>query len=947
MDFIKFSVDTTNIFPLANTTHGGQFLSEYNLTAREGVSSAESIKYSSGPSYVHAEEDFFISALSSGEGGFFPDSTIISSSVLQIAPGRGVIDGHFVENLVSMTVDLLDVNAKLVTEGMPPLSGKLAVGLRIMYSTEQTMAGSVDASVLSDIDEGEYFEGIQVVILPESDFLLPTSKFTNADGNIVDCGLPENKGYVTAHLLLATFSFFNGNIQNVVNNYPAKCQMLPASRVGSIDRIISDDYIKRTGLNEKKIYAFAGKGKVGNSDNEELQQDTWCDVTDSLIVWDEFLDYTNDSSEIAEIEKIKQADFITVGNNVVLRLPHKQIDGESAGYDIENANGERIVFRPRDIALPIADFSMGTPGTVDKKYTNHIKEITSKIDNFYQLTNGNQVMYIEELNDRADLPPINEQWSVGDYILVGRDNTISDELNDTIGITPPASLYVVLAGCIYRIEYTKNKPKGAELGRIRDEAYSSDPSNDPELLAKKPNTDNSDIYNEYWDLKSNVYRGITGTDFFTYEFTTYVVDVDEETGTEKVVAKQLEEFYYTVAADTTSINGPVLGSGPFEYSDPIQLTGHIPFATEQMIGGFLNVPENAVDGGYVYLDDAGHLRLLDYALLRSGTLAYQLGEDFIIPAGQSIAEIQAFLDEYVNQRIAFPNLHHSQTAENPNIIDITLNLSAIDSDDESENTLNIYDIDSRFQTAVRINICGTANERVKINISDCSRIIINPEIGGNPTINLYRSCLYYNSETIDALNNIRDMSLWYAKFKDTDPTILVDGMTVKYADTTGNANHDVNTVSREYWSSENVNDFHFKVALQGITFSSSGYIIGCSVLVGNDSTTNIIREGRFVIHDTDFNLVQGPNTLRYPITRFVNAVKVTGQLIACYRDELNSLHNVQNTSFSLSTPYYKNGILQKGEIAFFVDSYVVNSIHPDNIDVWETGAYHLFEGAVI
>ena len=59
-----------------------------------------------------------------------------------------------------------------------------------------------------------------------------------------------------------------------------------------------------------------------------------------------------------------------------------------------------------------------------------------------------------------------------------------------------------------------------------------------------------------------------------------------------------------------------------EYSSAVYLTGEIPLAQELVIGGFLNVPNDALGEGYVIRDESGHLRLLDYPLLRSGTLAY-------------------------------------------------------------------------------------------------------------------------------------------------------------------------------------------------------------------------------------------------------------------------------------------------------------------------------------
>ena len=55
MNFTSFPVNTTNIFPCANTTKGGQLMTEFNLRSRESVGVDESIQYMSGLSYVHGE----------------------------------------------------------------------------------------------------------------------------------------------------------------------------------------------------------------------------------------------------------------------------------------------------------------------------------------------------------------------------------------------------------------------------------------------------------------------------------------------------------------------------------------------------------------------------------------------------------------------------------------------------------------------------------------------------------------------------------------------------------------------------------------------------------------------------------------------------------------------------------------------------------------------------
>ena len=153
MNFKRFSVGTTNIFPVANSTAGGQLLTEYNLGSRESVSTNPDVKYMIGPSYVHSMDDYYVRIQQD-------DSNVkISSSTLEILPGRAVVNGHFIESLAPILIDLAAANASRQS-GEPALKGELSVGLKVMYSTTETMAGSM----LVENDENVY-EGIQVFVI--------------------------------------------------------------------------------------------------------------------------------------------------------------------------------------------------------------------------------------------------------------------------------------------------------------------------------------------------------------------------------------------------------------------------------------------------------------------------------------------------------------------------------------------------------------------------------------------------------------------------------------------------------------------------------------------------------------------------------------------------------------------------------------------------------------
>lgn len=892
MNFIKFPVQSTNIFPMANTTNGGQLVTEFNLKSRESVSTAESIEYSVGPSYTHSQKDFGVVRYG-GEESYFPDG-VGSANTLEILPGRAVVNGHYFESLVPIVLDFAEINATLADQGEPLLGGDLAIGLRAMFSTEETISGSI-LTEYTDPETGvELCAGIQIVLLPAADFHTPTTVFID-NGMTIDCGKEENRQYVNADLLLATFSLVNGEISNLINNYPGKCEMFPAVRIGHVDELLSDSYVRKTGLNPKRLYAFAGKGT-----NPATGLDTWCDATDSLMVWDEVVpEYTS------EEPAVRKATFATDGaGKVSLIVPHKQIDGSvySAGYNMESSGGQQQFFKPVKLDLPVADFSLGTSGTVDANYTKQVKHIIDRINEFYAMTNGKQKAYIELLSDRNDLPTITANWNVGDYVLVGQDETVISTVNDNASLTPPSTFYAVAPGYVRRISgYVTVLPSGAELDRI--------------MLDSNTETENPWERNDWWDLSGTRYRGVVGEDYFTMQYTSYGTD-----GTPEVVN------YYYIVTNTTE---------PFAYTDPIILTGQLPFAEETLVGGFLNVDPSVLDQGYVFLDESGHLRLLDYALLRSGQLAYQLGEDFTVPSGLTIDEMQAYLDEYVNERIAFPATASQNVKMNK--VTITINLP-----DSGAGLLEIHDIDSRFDTAVALNILGAGTSDITINIRNCQRIQINPSFECVAKINLYRSGMYYSSGVLSRLGEIRDMSLWYAKENDADPDIVVEGLTVR-AVTFDTANDDVPTSSFEFWAPETPNDNHLMVGLQSITFAPDGRITGCGVLVRNNSTSNVAI-GKSIVHE-EFDLPQGPS-LFYPENRLNQTVQVTGQFISAYTSETPEGYVVQDTKFSLMTPYYDQyaNKLGAGDIAFLIDASVVQIAEPTPIDEWDPGTFHSFYG---
>ena len=880
MNFITFSVETTNIFPAANSTSGSQLLSEWNLRSRETIATDSSINYMTGLSYVHSLDDFRLSLQTDLSGD------IVSYSTISISEGRGLINGHFVETLAPMTIDLIEANATLKSQAKSPLKGPLVIGFRAYYATEATLSGTLLVE-----NENNMYLGMQVVILPPEEFITPVDS-------------PDDPSKVTAHLKLGTFNFTNNKISAIVNNAD-KTRYISPDRLTSIDGLISGSYISKIGLNSKKIYAFAGKGT-----DPETGLDTWEDVTDSMMIWDANPTRTSIPSPYSE------STFLASGSNVYLVGVHKQV----AGMTDDEGNPE--YYAPKLMQLPVADYSTSTPGVVNKAYTDQIKSISAKVDDFRSTLHGKQIMFWETKIDSDTLPPINSAaWSIGDYILVGIDYTAADE-TDTV--RPPSTMYVILPGVVSTIAYAttvENSDEipaqftGVQLGFM--ELYEAN-------RQTEPGTEDPESYPVFFDETDGI-RGVPNEDYFRAKYT--------------YIDGTFKNFYYKVAT-----------TGKWAWSTHVYVSGEVPLATETEIGGFLNVDATVTDYGYVYRDEAGRLKLVDYGLLRSGTLAYQLADDLTIPSGVSAVEVQSYLDEYVNQRIAFPSAAKLASG-NPNTIDITMTLP----EEAEDNVINIYNIDSRFDTAVCFHIYGSATTTTVINIYDCQKVKIDSDIQGSPIINIFRSGLYYDplvfnyirtcARTIsegDTFTGMADISIWYQMYEADDPNLLVDGMTVSELDGA------IVSTEMTYWSPVNAeaNDNEYLAALKSITFAGNGDIVGCGLLVSNQSTDNVDPGEKIVVGT--FTLPQGSG-LVYPDSCLTKQLKVSGAFVSAYSSDGNWY--MADTLFSALTQVYdqySQSVVGTGNIAYHTKTTVIPStIAQTSIAAWEPDTFHLFYGGCI
>ena len=940
MHFITFPVASTNIFPLSNSSRGGQLVTEYNLKSREMVATNPEIKFPVGPSFIHSMDDFKVTLLSDisvpdydatsvySQGDYCiyegvtyvcttdilsPEPfniehwaiTAISTSILQIAPGRAVINGHFVETLAPMQIDMNLANAELKRNAQEPLYGNLSIGIKSYFSTEATMSG---AMLVENTDN--MYVGVQIVIDKTVNFKVPGDE---------GCKAANEQGNATADIKLADFTYLNGVItpSSITPNTNAT-QYIPSDRISNFDDIFDGKYVTSDDLIERMFYTFSGKSK------------NWCNSTGSLMVWDAHSDQ-NWSTEVPD-PRITEASFLTNAEDgsVHLVIPHKQPDG-----DIFGDNGSKMYYQHKDIAFPTADFARSTSGIVTADYTQRIKDIAAVINTYKQFTNGKQIIYLDSLSMDSEgntsyvFPRDLSKFNVGDYILVREDFTVA---GTTDSGASPSTMYFVLPGGVTAVtpeNLTTTEPSGVRLGNPYD-LWEKDGADVPTTTSPSA----EDLLEMF---AYTTYRG-TSDDYFEI---LYHSD-DDSTVT---------SYYY-----------PVSATGPKTWSEAVLLTGGIPLATETQVGGFYNASTDAeyADAGYVYLDDTGHLRLRDYGLLRSGVLAYQLGEDFRIPSNQTLEYIQGYLDESVNARVAF--LTRAELTSTPTMINVYIPLP------EEEGVLNIYNIDSRFGTGVYIHFLVDAGDKTKdysnivINVTDCEKVRIDNSITtltNGPVINIFRSCLYYDAQLIDYIRvcdvhsyratmfatypdfaGFDDLSLWYARFTTSDPNLSVNGMEVIQP------NVAIATQDLDFWNSTIANDNHYSYALRSITLSSKGQLIACSMYVSNETTVNVNTTTHVVIGG-DFIIPQG-SELNYPMACLTQPIKITGTFTTAYAASTPNEWIVTETSFTAKSGVYNQSEgVENGSIVFNSQSDLVPTTYMSNTEVleaWAPGSYHIFYG---
>ena len=606
----------------------------------------------------------------------------------------------------------------------------------------------------------------------------------------------------------------------------------------------------------------------------------------------------------------------------------------------------------------------------------------------------------DDIANIAEQYNVTANWAPGDYVLVAQDQTVTSISTENSypstmyvvvpGMTPLDSKYVASYYDVYTTDLSTpiNSTSGSSDTSITDEYNNAINTYDVAVDTLKRQVPSRFVYgyelgtNDVTELSSeedlpDVYnstvmldelynssvmttgvRGVPGKDYFVLRYRYPVVGstgigyIDEMTG-QSYPDIQYQVYRWVSVFFTLNL---VSNKIELDTNNPVILSGSMPYAETERVGGFLNVDPSVLGGGYVSRDETGHLRLNDFELLAAGTSAYQLGEDRTEGAGLDISELQEIFDQYINQRIAWPNATQLYRASQNNlrtdVITINLNIGST-----SEGVLNIFDLDSRFNTAVHIKISGSSTENVVLNISNCQRLRLTLDQTSNPTILLSNVCLYYDADVLDRVSSIEGLTLWYDKWEDTDPQLEVDGMTVIYQGRMEPKG------TQEYWTQNSGNDSSYAYGLRQLTFASDGSIIGMGVAITDNTTSNVVPVGEAIFAST-FTLPQSIG-LSYPVTKMSKQLKVTGDFLTAYLSYNGGSpgYFVKKTTFTILTQKYLRYSTVKEFIQGVISFYTQTSFIPDAagadtstliayssekaIDGWGAGDYHIFYGGAV
>lgn len=806
MNLVKFPVAATNIFPIANSTAGGQLLTEYNLRSRETVGTDINVPSSLhiGPSYVHSMRDFALS----GNG-----------SVVTIHEGKGLFNGHYVELLTPIDIDLTTEITKIVDSSeRAELRGDLTVGILVMYSTLNTMASTILTEKLpsesddpNDAEISAYYQGVHIVILPTAKAKTPSDVWV--DGAVP----PGSDTNFNMHLKLGRIIYKNGAIQGDPIQDENKIKQIDGSRISNIDAIISDSYLTNTHTRNDTFYAYNPYAGL----DETRYGDGWVNINPAMIKWRMVDAPTSDTAPNPNAT----AEFVPDGGGraVNLVLPHLQIPD----YKV---SGQPKYFE--DIVVPIAEASpiTGIPGVLGKSYMEHISSLARKLDTMYAgITSlGTMKLFINILDDRTvidDLVPASEKWNVGDYVLVSQDNTV-----ESVEGRPCSTMYVVEPGIL-----TKAKP-AEPFNQIPEGGVPVGTLDDVEVQNIQQDPEDGKVTWESLQIRAR--RG----DYF-------VIVYSEDSATEEHPAGSIYGYYVVERTGKPSLNA----------IDPIYITGGVPLAYEDTVGGFLNVPNSSLGQGYVYRDEDGHLRLLDFDLLVSGVLAYRLSEDYV-NYSYDANTIAAELEEFVNNRVAFKD----ETAQTYNYLtppSVNITLQLTDETVVSDSELKIHSIDSRFGTYVNLTIDATTSSMgpITVYVSDIEKLrlhISDAFINSGSNVVITRCCMYYDPDTLNKLDSedTNQLTYWYCQFDESDPDLVVNDTTIqrRVAVTPMTSEPETN-----WWSQvEAGGQMQTYYGIDSITLSHSGEVIGMGFAILDHITQGNDLESRSM-NITDLTISSG------------------------------------------------------------------------------------------
>jgi len=919
----------TNMFPVANDTNGGQLVTEWNIKQLESVMGDTQIRWAHYPSYTATEQDFVISAVGATE----PYSLFIGKT--GGLSNRAIIDGHFLEVLGRIRINLLSSSGVGVTADTPLASGQYEIGLVAVYSGDSTLTSQPpgrDSQLVGAIDgttklfgQSGIFGGVAVVIgsvSGENRLLTPS-----------DCPLTTQRDLVNCHLKLGRFTWqseiMGGSaggrvVLGSVRNYlTEKLRFLDPERliVRDSGNTTSPLVGGKQGLNPDKLYAYATRDVPG----QEYNDDAWTDITFDLL----------------DLPRMR-VEYDQTSDRVMLVAPYKRAMHQEGLFPEPNFK----------FVLPNANPAFANnAGMLGKYYKSKIDELSKLNDALQRGTHASGTLkrVIPELTtyeldynwnvaESAQLPnPRN--FNAGDYVYILMDYLANDrwegnrpktqKIEATDVTSVPSTMRVVTltptaeTNIVFDPTFTPNPPPITDALFIADFTIYVETMSDASGQTVQETSkifsmpENMFVWGKNEGEEIIFVAGLTDIDDTSSEetgwgiirnrlFTAHALDglpasLTQATAIVKIVINN--NLPGTQQGVITQYRGVRATEVVKDWSNALWLTPTLPIATYQTRGAVFSVDLENTDfqgKGYCYVDEFGYIRMVDFDYLESGGAWRFLQNDYETTAGQDIDGLRAELEVYVNRRASigdFVVVVYLPDRQNPG--------SAASASEVLHLTIG-----SVYRGSTTLIFKGSA-DAIPVQLTNCDRIRVIDQTSGDIELALLNCELYYDAAiiqkclTVGGRAGIFGMTLWYKEFiasrervkqypevfrqeeRDQDGRLIVIGSEYITCEA-----HRVEFHGNSLWLdlatfSDSQPEVNLQARISDVEFSPTGIITGLGLMIRNRTTTGDFLAGITPVEGQIYMMptaVSFNSSGQFPEMALRQPIIMRGTLVTMYRE---------------------------------------------------------------